>query len=117
MNYELFVDKDFKLLEEKIDIAKENNKDYLLSHSSQKTGTRLQKKHSMTEFNKKQGHDISEEEIMNIIKHGQVNIGCQCYTINMIKDMILIANNRGRYDFLPKIIKKIDEALKIKKKK
>ena len=116
MNYELFVDKDFKLLEEKIDIAKENNKDYLLSHSSQKTGTILQKKDSMAEFNKKQSHDISEEEIMNIIKHGQVNIGCQCYTINMIKDMILIANNRGRYDYLPKIIKKIDEVLKIKKK-
>jgi hypothetical protein len=112
MKYELFIDKDFNSLNENINIIREKNKVYFKEYPFNNLEYEHPQNDTMAEFKDQKCENIGKEEIMNILKHGQVNIGCQFYTLNMIKDMIIIAKKRGKYESLPTIIKKIYEELK-----
>ena len=70
----------------------------------------------MKEFKINNDGDVTKEDVLNAIKYDEVRIGCQVYTISMIKDMISLAIELNRYDYLPTIVKKIDEEkFKLKK--
>ena len=63
------------------------------------------------EFKNNKDSDITKEEVLNAIKYNKVRIGCEVYTISMIKDRILLAIKLDRYDYLPTIVKKINEEI------
>ena len=109
LDINLFVDKNFNSLFSKAQNIINDNKGYFKDHSFENPEFEHPKKDEMKEF--KDSNNQSQVDLMNIIKHGQVNIGCQFYTLNMVKDMISIARKKGRFEYLPTIIKKIDNEL------
>ena len=111
LDYHLFISKDFEVLINKIKYIMENNKVYFKSFpliDSDFTHVTIDK---MEELKIKNDSDISKEEVLNAIKYNKVRIGCEVYTISMIKDRILLAIKLDRYDYLPTIVKKINEEI------
>ena len=111
LDYHLFISNDFELLINKIkDIMKKNEvyfKSFPINNPDFSHVTIEEKE----EFKNNKDSDITKEEVLNAIKYNKVRIGCEVYTISMIKERILLAIKLDRYDYLPTIIKKIDDEL------
>ena len=89
-----FIQKNFDLLKEQIKIIKEKNKNYFNSLKEE------------TETNK---FDVI---IRKALKSGTLEFGDQFYTLDMVKEMVALAEKKGHKDQLPKIFIKLDELLK-----
>ena len=110
LDINLFVDKNFNSFFSKAQNIINDNKDYFKAHSVENPEFEFPQKNEMKEFKDSNSENQSQVDLMNIIKHGQVNIGCQFYTLNMVKDMISIARRKGRFEYLPTIIKRIEKS-------
>ena len=116
LDYHLFIGNNFKVLKRKIKKIMKENKKYFESFPIKNKNFKHSTIDKMKEFKINKDGDVTKEDVLNAIKYDEVRIGCQVYTISMIKDMISLAIELNRYDYLPTIVKKIDEEkFKLKK--